>query len=42
MPKRLANGPVISNCDTLTERASEFLDHDLKTVMQKGNSYIKN
>ena len=42
IPKRLANGPVMSNCDTLTEKASEFLGHDLKTVMQKCKSYIKN
>ena len=40
--KRLTNGPVMSNCDTLTEKASEFLDHNVKTVMQKFKSYIKN
>ena len=42
--KRLANvpgRPVISNCGTPTEKASEFLDHHLKPVMQKGKSYIK-
>ena len=42
--KRLANVPgrsVISNCGTPTEKASEFLDHHLKLVMQKGKSYIK-
>ena len=42
--KRLANipgRPVISNCGTPTETASEFLDHHLKPVMQKGESYIK-
>ena len=33
--------PVISNCGTPTEKASEFLDHHLKPVMQKGKSYIK-
>ena len=26
--------PVISNCGTLTEKASEFLDHHLKPVIQ--------
>ena len=44
MHKRLANvpgRPVISNCGTSTEKASEFLDHHLKPVMQKGKSYIK-
>ena len=33
--------PVISNCGTPTEKCSEFLDHHLKKVMQKGWSYIK-
>ena len=33
--------PVISNCGTPTEKCSEFLDHHLKKVMQKGCSYIK-
>ena len=32
---------VISNCSTPTEKASEFLDHHLKPVMQKGKSYVK-
>ena len=34
--KRLSNVPgcpVISNCGTLTEKASEFLDYHLKLVM---------
>ena len=42
--KRLSNvpgGPVISNCGTPTEKASEFLDHHLKRVMQNGKSYIR-
>ena len=42
--KRLANvseKPVMSNCGTPTKKASEFLDHHLKPVMQKGESYIK-
>ena len=42
--KRLYNvpeTPVISNCGTPTEKVSEFLDHHLKPVMQKGESYIK-
>ena len=33
--------PVISNCGTPTEKVSEFLDHHLKLVMQKGLSYIR-
>ena len=44
MHKRLANipgRPVISNCGSGTEKASEFLDYHLKSVMQKGKSYIK-
>ena len=35
--KRLHNvmgRPVISNCGTPTEKASEFLDHQLKPLMQ--------
>ena len=43
--KRLFNvpgRPVISNCGTPTEKASEFLDSHLKTVMQENWSYIKN
>ena len=32
---------VISNCDTPTEKCSEFLDHLLKKLMQKGWAYIK-
>ena len=42
--KRLANvseKPVMSNCSTPTKKASEFLDHHLKPVMQNGKSYIK-
>ena len=33
--------PVISNCRTPTEKASEFLDSHLKTIMQESWSYIK-
>ena len=33
--------PVISNCGKPTEKVSEFLDHHLKPVMQKGLSYIQ-
>ena len=33
--------PVISNCGTPTEKVSEFLDSDHKSVMQEGWSYIK-
>ena len=42
--KRLFNvpgRPVISNCGTPTEKASEFLDYHLKPVMQRSWSYIK-
>ena len=42
--KRLSNVPglpVISNCRTPTEKASEFLDSHLKTIMQESWSYIK-
>ena len=33
--------PVISNCGTSMEKVSEFLDNELKSVMQEGWSYIK-
>ena len=42
--KRLANvpgRPVISCCGTPTEKVSEFLDSQLKSVMKSGESYIK-
>ena len=42
--KRLSNvpeRPVISNCGTPTERASDFLHHHLKPVMQNGKPYIR-
>ena len=39
--KNIPGRPVISNCGTLTEKVSEFLDHHLKTVYQNGWSYIK-
>ena len=42
--KRLFEVPgrlVISNCGTPTEKVSEFLDGELKSVMQEGWSYIK-
>ena len=32
---------VIPNCDTPTEKVSEFLDSELKSVMEEGCSYIK-
>ena len=32
---------VISNCGTRTEKASGFLDNELKEVMENGLSYIK-
>ena len=33
--------PVISNCGMPTEKVSEFLDYELKPVIQKGKSYIR-
>ena len=33
--------PVISNCGTLTKKFSEYLDSELKSVMQERWSYIK-
>ena len=33
--------PVISNCDTPTEKLSEFLYHHLQPIMKAGKSYIK-
>ena len=33
--------PVISNCGTSTEKASEFLDFYLKPLMQNGWSYLR-
>ena len=41
--KRLYNlpgRPVIPNCGTPTEKTSEFLDSELKPLMQKSWSYI--
>ena len=33
--------PIISNCDTPTEKASEFLNFYLKSLVQNGWSYIR-
>ena len=33
--------PIISNCGTPTEKASKFLDHHLRPVIQSSWSYIK-
>ena len=33
--------PVISNCETATEKASDFLDHHLQPIMKLGVPYIK-
>ena len=33
--------PVISNCGMPAEKVSEFLDYELKPVMQKSKSYIR-
>ena len=39
--KHLANiGTPTPNCGTPTEKASEFLDHHLRPVMQECKSYI--
>ena len=37
----LPGRPVISTCGTPAEKVSEFLDNQLKPVMQEGMSYIK-
>ena len=34
--------PVISNCGTASEKVFEFLDFHLKSIMQDGNSYVRN
>ena len=42
--KRLENvpgRPITSNCGAPTEKASEFLNFHLKSIMQNGASYIK-
>ena len=42
--KRLSNVPaipVISNCRMPTGKVSEFLDYQLKPVMQNGKLYIR-
>ena len=42
--KRLSNvpgRPVISNCGTTTEKVSEFLDFQLKSVMQRVSHILK-
>ena len=33
--------PVISNCGTVTENISEYLDHHLNPLVSLGRSYIK-
>ena len=38
---KVLDRPVISNCGTPTENASEFLDHHLKPLMQSTESYVK-
>ena len=42
--KRLSNipgTPVISNCGTPTEKVSEFLDFQVKSVMQRVSHILK-
>ena len=36
----LGSSPI-SNCETPTEKVSEFLDHHLQPVMKGGRSYVK-
>ena len=38
---KVSGWPVISNCGTLTEKASKFLGSHLKIIMQESWSYIK-
>ena len=41
--KNLSNVPgrlAILNCETPTEKVSEFLDHQLQSIIKQGNSYI--
>ena len=33
--------PVISNCDTPTEKVSKLLDHHIQPVMKSGKPYLK-
>ena len=33
----VAGYPLISNCGTLTEKVSEFLDHQLQPILKQGN-----
>ena len=39
--ENVPGSPVITDCGTSTEKASEFLDYHLKLVMQSAKSYIK-
>ena len=42
--KRLSEvhwSPVISKCEAPAEKVSEFVDFHIKSIMQKGVSYIK-
>ena len=44
MHKRLSDvpgRPLISNCEMPAEKVSEFLNYQLKLVMQKGKSCIR-
>ena len=33
--------PIILNCETPTEKVSEFFDHQLQAITKQGNLYIK-
>ena len=37
----LSGRAIICNCGTPSDKVSEFLDNQLKSVMQKGMSYVK-
>ena len=41
LPKVHPGRPVISNCGTPTEKLLEFLDSQLKPIIQSSRSYIK-
>ena len=40
-PHTVPGRPVIYNCGTSTEKASEFLDHHLQPILRAGKSYIQ-
>ena len=40
-PHAVPERPVIYNCGTSTEKASEFLDHHLQPILRAGNPTFK-